>query len=165
MDDTFRDRNANQNASALLYACKQFRDESLSSFLPRFEQLLSRSLKSSAEDEHKIYDLHNALNQTTRTHLIGHSLPTSFREFVEKLSVVGSQIDGVGLVKTRSYISGQQGIFDDGTRGITGGKLLINNTRNNFLMPALVPNPASYQCSSTPPETVKDADGDTRMTG
>ncbi|KAI0994533.1 hypothetical protein K3495_g13648, partial [Podosphaera aphanis] len=36
MDDTFRDRNANQNASALLYACKQFRDESLSSFLPRF---------------------------------------------------------------------------------------------------------------------------------
>ncbi|KAI0990865.1 hypothetical protein K3495_g17322 [Podosphaera aphanis] len=32
-------------------------------------------------------------------------------------------------------------------------------------MPALVPNPASYQCSSTPPETVKDADGDTRMTG
>ena len=42
---------------------------------------------------------------------------------------------------------------------------MINNTRNNFLIPALVPNPASYHSPSTPPENVKDADDDTRMTG
>lgn len=36
MDDIFRDRNVDQNASALLHACKQFRDEALSSLLPRY---------------------------------------------------------------------------------------------------------------------------------
>ncbi|KAI0995842.1 hypothetical protein K3495_g12338 [Podosphaera aphanis] len=106
MDDTFRDRNAEQNASTLLHACKQFRDEVLFYFLPRFQQLLSRSIKSTSEDNHKIVDLYNELNQTTRNHLIGYDLSSSFLGFVEKLTVVGSQIEGAGLVKTRAYTLG-----------------------------------------------------------
>lgn len=43
IDDTFRDGNDEQTASLLFYACKQFRDESISSFLPRLQRLLARS--------------------------------------------------------------------------------------------------------------------------
>ncbi|KAI0997402.1 hypothetical protein K3495_g10783 [Podosphaera aphanis] len=164
MDDTFRDRNAEQNASTLLHACKQFRDEALCSFLPRFQQVLSRSIKSTSEDNHKIVDLYNALNQTTRNHLIGHDLPSSFLGFIEKLTVIGSQIEGVGLVKTRAYTLRQTGIFDDGTRGVAGGKLLGSNVRGNIQAPNF-----TYLSSSTPNTNeimeAEDADGDTRMTG
>lgn len=111
MDNTFRDRNADQNASALLHACKQFKDEALASFLPRFQQLLSRSVISSAEDKQKVYELENALNQTTRNHLFGHVMPDTYVGFIENLSIVGSQIEGVGLVKTKSYTLGQIGIL------------------------------------------------------
>ncbi|KAI0997768.1 hypothetical protein K3495_g10421 [Podosphaera aphanis] len=153
MDDTFRDRNAEQNASTLLLACKQFRDEALCSFLPRFQQLLSRSIKSTSEDNHKIVDLHNALNQTTRNHLIGHDLPSSFLGFIKKLTFVGSQIEGVKL-----------GIFDDGTRGVARGKLLGSNLRSNIQAPTFTP------LSSSIPNTdevmkAKDANCDTRLTG
>ncbi|KAI0997449.1 hypothetical protein K3495_g10736 [Podosphaera aphanis] len=164
MDDTFRDRNAEQNASTLLHACKQFRDEALCSFLPQFQQFFPRSIKSTSEDNHKIVDLYNALSQTTRNHLIGYDLPSSFLGFIEKLTVVGSQIEGVGLVKTRAYTLGRTGIFDDGTRGVAGGTLLGSNVRGNIQAPNFTP------LSSSTPNTneimeAKDADGDTRMTG
>lgn len=152
MDDTFRDRNAEQKSAALFYACRQFRDESLSSFLPRFQQLLSRSPMSLGEDVQKVYQLHNSLNQVTRNYLVGRAPPNVFRELVEFLSALGSQIEEVGLIKTKFYSIGQKGTFDDGTRGIAGGKLLGANVMTN---PHL----------STPHQNSKDAEGDTIMTG
>ncbi|KAI1001050.1 hypothetical protein K3495_g7146 [Podosphaera aphanis] len=164
MDDTFRDRNADQKPSALLHACRQFRDEALSSFLPRYQQLLSISVKATSGDIHKVTDLHHALNQTTRNHLIGHTLPRSFIEFIEKLSVIGLQIEGVGLVKTKLYALGPTVTFDDGTRGVAGGNLLRSTGRGNLSTPAFAPFPANY---SNPDVSVdiKDADGDVKMTG
>ncbi|KAI1003822.1 hypothetical protein K3495_g4387 [Podosphaera aphanis] len=158
MNDTFRDRNAEQNAAALFYACKQFRDESLSSFLPRFQQLLSCSPSAAGDEINKKYQLQNSLNKTTSNYLVGHKLPAVFRELVEFLSGIGSQIEGVGLMKTRNYSIGQIGLFDDGTRGIAGGKLLGAN-------PTSVP--ASYQPLSNVNmnDNDKDCDGDTKMTG
>lgn len=164
MDNTFRDRNSEQNASALLHACKQFKDEALSSFLPRFQQLLSRSVITSAEDRHKLYELENALNQTTRNHLIGHVIPDTYLGFIEKLSVIGSQIEAVGLIKTRTYELGQTGTFDDGTRGIAGGKLLGSSWRNSQSGVATTITPARHNSPSTILET-RDADGDIKMTG
>ncbi|KAI0996930.1 hypothetical protein K3495_g11254 [Podosphaera aphanis] len=164
MDDTFRDRNADQKTSALIHACRQFRDEALSSFLPRYQQLLSISVKATSEDIHKVTDLHNVLNQTTRNHLIGHTLPSSFIEFIEKLSVIGSQIEAVGLVKTKLYALGQTGTFDDGTRGVAGGNLLGSTGRGNLSSPAFAPFPANYSNSDVSVD-IKDADGDVKMTG
>ena len=119
MDETFQDRNEEQTAASLFYACKQFRDESLSSFLSRFQQLLVRSPSSSEEDKNKIYDLRNALNQTTRNHLIGRPRPGTFSEYLEFLYTVGSEIEEVGLMKTKVYRLNQVGIFDDNTRGLS----------------------------------------------
>ncbi|POS82923.1 hypothetical protein EPUL_004256 [Erysiphe pulchra] len=164
MDNTFRDRNADQNASALLHACKQFRDGALASFLPRFQQLLSRSVISAAEDKHKMYELENALNQTTRNHLVGHIMPDTYIGFIEKLLVVGSQIDGVGLVKTSSYALGQTGTFDDGTRGIAGGKLLGGSWKSNQSGAASTPT-LSCQTNQNAIVETRDADGDIKMTG
>lgn len=96
MDDTFRDRNAEQTAASLFYACKQFKDESLASFLPRFQLLLARSPSSSGEDQNKIYQLRNALNKTTLDYLVGRLKPNSYLEFIEYLSTVGAEIEEVG---------------------------------------------------------------------
>lgn len=155
MDETFRDRNEEKHAAALFYACKQFKDESLASFLPRFQQLLARSPSSSTENKNKIYQLYNSLNQTTRNYLVGRSAPNIFNELVEFLSGVGSQIEEVGLVRTRSYAIGQTGGFDDGTKGIAGGRLLGT-------APSL---PAYRPKFVAPNNNNKDADGDTKMTG
>lgn len=119
---------------------------------------------STAEDRHKIYELEGALNQTSKNHLIGRDLPSTFHGFIEKLSSIGSQIDAVGLVKTRSYELGQIGIFDDGTKGIAGGKLIGGSIKSSFSTQNFKSSPSSYSVSDTPTET-KDADGDTRMTG
>lgn len=154
MDDTFRDRNEEQTAAALFHSCRQFRDESLSSFLPRFQQLLARSPSSSGDEKNKTYQLWNSLNQVTRNHLIGRPLPSTFREFIEFLSATGSQIEEVGLVKTKRYLIGKVGIFDDGTRGVAGGRLLGAN---------VAPTPHSSPITNLSHE--KDADGDIRMTG
>lgn len=152
MDATFRDENAEQTAATLLHACRQFRDETLSSFLPRYQQLLVRSPSSLTTDKQKIHQLNNALNQTTQNYLIGQQIPDLFLDFVKYLSVIGSQIERVGLVKTRVYLLEQVGVFDDGTRGIAGGKLLGGKSSPpNYQMPAMVNN--------------KDTDGDTKMTG
>lgn len=53
MDNMFRNRNADKTASNLLYACRQFKDNSLSLFLPRFQTILTRSPISNMEDNHK----------------------------------------------------------------------------------------------------------------
>ncbi|KAI0995460.1 hypothetical protein K3495_g12719 [Podosphaera aphanis] len=156
MDDTFHDRNAEQNAAALYHACKQFKDESLSSFLPRFQQLLSCSPSATGDEINKRYQLQNALNKTTSNYLIGHRLPTSFRDIVEFLLGVGSQIEGVGSVRTREYSIGQIGTFDDGTRGIAGGKLLVAGSP---------PASASYRPPINLTKNDKDADVDAKMTG
>ncbi|KAI1004404.1 hypothetical protein K3495_g3806 [Podosphaera aphanis] len=158
MDDTFRDRNAEQNAADLFYACKQFRGESLSSFLPWFQRLLSCSPSAAGDEINNKYQLQNSLNKNTSNYLVGHKLPAVFRELVKFLSRIGSQIEGVGLVKTRNYLIGQIGLFDDGTRGIAGGKLLEAH-------PTSVP--ASYQPLSNVNMNGndKDGDGNTKMTG
>lgn len=153
MDDAFRDKNAEQSAAALLHACRQFKDEALSSFLPRFQQLLARSPSSTADDKQKLYQLINSLNQATQNYLIGRDHPDSFLGFIKYLSIVGSQIERVGLIKTKVYLAGQVGVFDDGTRGIAGGKLLGGN-------PSTLPPRPPLSSSSN-----KDSDGDTRMTG
>lgn len=67
MDFLYMDRNAAQTAANLLHACKQFRDESLSSFLHRFQQLLTRSPDSAKDDKGKTIYLKIALNQATKT--------------------------------------------------------------------------------------------------
>ncbi|KAI1000267.1 hypothetical protein K3495_g7931 [Podosphaera aphanis] len=125
--------------------------------------MLSRSAKSTAGDSHKIQDLHNALNQVSRNHLIDHALPNLYLEFKEKLSVVGSQIEAVGMVKTRAYAFGQLGVFDDGTSGISGGKLLGGGSKAFVLLLSFVLS-NNYQNPNVKFEP-KDADGDIRMTG
>lgn len=153
MDDAFRDKNAEQSAAALLHACKQFKDEALASYLPRFQQLLARSPTSSADDKQKLYQLTNSLNQITQDYLVGRDLPNRYLDLVKFLSFVGSQIERVGRVKTRVYSIGQIGTFDDGTKGIAGGKLLgAGNT--------VTPYRPSLSIDNS-----KDADGDTLMTG
>ena len=70
---------------------------------------------------------------------------------------MGSEIEEVGLVKTKVYRLNQVGIFDDNTRGLAGGKLLGSGTSTN-----LYRGPSNYtpQVSGN-----KDTDGDTIMTG
>ncbi|KAI0990974.1 hypothetical protein K3495_g17213 [Podosphaera aphanis] len=76
-----------------------------------------------------------------------------FNGFIEFLYTLGGQIEKVGLLKTRSYADGETGIFDDGTRGVAGGKLLGRHQgAPNFQAPPVVNNE-------------KDADGDIKMTG
>ena len=154
MDDTYRDRNEEQSAAALFHACRQFRDESLSSYLPRFQQLLTRSPSSTGDDKIKMYQLRNSLNKTTRNHMIGRSQPQTFRELVEYLSSLGSEIEEVGMTRTKEYLLGQAGYFDDGTRGIAGGKLLGGTLQGTPY------HPANRDVANN-----KDLDGDTRMTG
>ena len=154
MDDTFRDRNQEQTAAALLHACRQFKDESLSSFLPRFQQLLARSPSSTSGDKNKVYQLENSLNQATRNHLIGRELPKTFREFVEFLTITGSQIEAVGLVRTKIYTVGKIGLFDDGTKGVAGGRLL-----------GACIGPSHYNSPLAPDTSDRDHEGDSRMTG
>lgn len=153
MDDAYRDKNAEQTAAALLHACRQFRDEALSSFLPRYQHLLARSSASAGDEKQKLYQLANSLNQVTQNYLIGRNLPEEYIEFIKYLSVIGSQIERVGTLKTRIYLTGQTGYFDDGTRGIAGGKLLGGGSMMNQYRP------------TTGVSNNKDADGDTRMTG
>ncbi|KAI0991549.1 hypothetical protein K3495_g16638 [Podosphaera aphanis] len=76
-----------------------------------------------------------------------------FNGFIEFLYTLGGQIEKVGLLKTRSYADGETGIFDDGTRGVAGGKLLGRHQgAPTFQAPPVVHNE-------------KDADGDIKMTG
>lgn len=152
MDEVFRDRNADRTASTLLHACKQFRDERLSSFLPRFQKLLARSPSSSVEDVHKLHLIENAINQSTQNYLVGRSQPAMFKDLMEFLYTLGGQIEKAGVLKTRTYNDGETGIFDDGTRGIAGGKLLGRNQ-------------GSFTHQAPPVNNEKDADGDTKMTG
>lgn len=158
MDNMFRDQNAEQTAATLLHACKQFRDENLASFLPRFQQLLNRSPISNTEDKNKVFCLKNAINQTTKKHLIGRSLPSRFQDFMKYLSIIGCQIEEANFVKTKKYIIGQTGTFDDGTRGIAGGKLL----GGYYSIPQYRPSSNSVNNYDN---NDKDADGDTKMTG
>lgn len=154
MDNIYRDRNAEQTAANLLHACRQFRDESLSSFLPRFQQLLTRSPSSARDDKGKTIYLKNALNQATKTFMIGRTEPEGFQNLMKYLSIMGSQMDQVSHIKTRNYHSGQTGTFDDGTKGIAGGKLLGSATSSLLSRP-----------TTSAPENILDADGDTKMTG
>lgn len=154
MDDTYRDRNEEQSAAMLFHACRQFRDESLSSYLPRFQQLLTRSPSSTVDNKNKMYQLRNSLNKMTRNHMIGRSQQKTFRELVQDLSLLGSEIEDVGIERTKQYLLGQAGYFDDGTRGIAGGRLLGGSSQGTPYHP-----PANENINS------KDHDGDTRMTG
>ncbi|KAI0991971.1 hypothetical protein K3495_g16215 [Podosphaera aphanis] len=155
MDDTFRDRNAEQVAASLFYACRQFKDENLASFLPRFQLLLARSPSSSGEDQNKVYQLRNALNKTTLDYLVGRAKPNKFLDFIEYLSTVGAEIEEVGRFKTKAYSIGDIGVFDDGTRGIAGGKILSSTA----------PPISAYRPQQNPVTHQKDADGDVKMTG
>ncbi|KAI1006569.1 hypothetical protein K3495_g1652 [Podosphaera aphanis] len=153
MDEVCRGRNADRTASTLLHACRYFRDEHLSSFLPRFQKLLARSPSSTIEDVHKLHLIENAINQSSQNYLVGRSQSATFNGLIEFLCTLGGKIEKVGLLKTRSYADGETGIFDDGTRGVAGGKL-----------------PGRHQGASTyqaPPvvNNDKDADGDIKMTG
>lgn len=154
MDHIFRDRNAEQTAVDLLYACKQFRDESLSSFLPRFQQILARSPSSAKDDVSRSICLRNALNQATKTHMIGRTEPEQFPALIKYLSVMGSQMEQISHIKSKVYRIGQIGIFDDGTRGIAGGRLLGSS--------ATIP---SYHPYINPTSVNTDTEGDTKMTG
>lgn len=51
MDDKYRDRNEELKAIKVFLACKQFKDESLSYILSRFQQLLARNLNSSVDEK------------------------------------------------------------------------------------------------------------------
>lgn len=153
IDDAFRDRNEEQSAAALFHECRQFRDENLSSYLPRFQQLLTRSPSSTGDDKNKMYQLRNSLNKTARNHMISCSQLKTFCELVEYLSLLGSEIEEVGTTRTMEYLLGQSGYFDDGTRGITWGKLLGGTPQENFYHPTVKDN-----------INIKDQDGDTRMT-
>ncbi|KAI0992181.1 hypothetical protein K3495_g16005, partial [Podosphaera aphanis] len=95
MDEVYRDRNADRTASTLLHACRQFRDERLSSFLPRFQKLLARSPSSTVEDVHKLHLIENAINQSTQNYLVGRSQPAMFNGFIEFLYTLGGQIEKV----------------------------------------------------------------------
>lgn len=154
MDDAFCDRNKEQSPPALFHACQQFRDENLSSYLPQFQQLLTQNPSSTGDNKNKMYQLRNSLNKTTRNHMIGRSQPKTFCEFIEYLSLLGSEIEEVGTTRTKEYLLGQSGYFDNGTRGIAGGKLLGGTTQGNLYHPTVKDNINS-----------KDQDGDTRMTG
>lgn len=154
MDELYKDRNAKQTAANLLHSCKQFKDESLSSFLPRFQKLLTRSPSSARDDKGKTIYLKNALNQATKTFMVGRIEPDGFNDLIKYLSKMGSQMEEVAHLKTRIYHNGQIGTFDDGTRGIAGGKLLGRNSSFSPLHPAL-----------NIPDNIIDSDGDTKMTG
>ncbi|KAI1001395.1 hypothetical protein K3495_g6805 [Podosphaera aphanis] len=92
-DDTFRDRNSEKVVASLIYACRQFKDESLASFLPRFQLLLARSPSSSGEDQNKFYQLRDTLNKSTLDYLVGRKKPNKFLDFFEYLSAVGAEIE------------------------------------------------------------------------
>lgn len=153
MDNLYRDQNAEQTAALLLYSCKQFKDECLTSFLPRFQQMLTRSPSSASDDKSKSICLRNALNQMTKKYLIGRIQPETYNDLVKFLSIIGSQMTEIGSIRTKKYVTGQIGTFDDGTRGFTGGKLLAGN----FTVPP-------SQTFNIKKDDI-DADGDTRMTG
>lgn len=157
VDETHRYRNEEQIAASLFFACKQFKDESLSSFLPRLQQLLVKSPSSSQEDKNRIYDLRNALNQTTRNYLIGRPRTGTFSEFLDLLYTVGFEIEEVCLVKTKIYRLNQVGIFDDNTGGVAGGKLLGSATSANAYRG---PPNSALQISGN-----KETDGDIIMIG
>ncbi|POS84283.1 hypothetical protein EPUL_003669 [Erysiphe pulchra] len=63
MDSIFRNRNADRTASNLLHACRQFRDGSLSSFLPRFQTLLARSPMSNIEDRSRVQERNSRVRE------------------------------------------------------------------------------------------------------
>ena len=56
--------------------------------------------------------------------MIGSLCPRTLRELIDYLSILGSEIDEVGMEIIMDYLLGQIGYFDDGTQGVTGGKLL-----------------------------------------
>lgn len=105
MDDTTEGPfgNEEQTASLRFNACKQFKDESISSFLPRFQRLLARSPSSSGDDTHPMYQLGNSLNRITKNYLVGRVQPNLFHKLLEFSYITGAQIEEIGLIKTKSY--------------------------------------------------------------
>lgn len=124
MDNTYRNRNEEQLAAALLHACQQFRDENLLSYLPRFQQLLSQNPSSKGNEKCKIYQLQNSLSKMARNYMIGSLRPRTLQELIDYLSILGTEINKVGMEITRESLPGQTGYSENVTQGVAGGKLL-----------------------------------------
>ena len=99
----------------------------------------------------------------TRYHLIGQSLPRKFSEFIELLSVIGSQIERLGFYDIRSYLFGQTGTFVDGTGGVAGGKLLGGILNGDLSTPTFT-STSMILPNSNMAFKAKSAGGDIQMT-
>ena len=100
---TLQYRNAEQTAADLQHACKQFRDEILSSFLPWPQQMLARSPNSAKYVVSRSIFPRNDMSQTANTHMIGQTELEQSPAHIKYLSVMGSQMEHISHIKSKIY--------------------------------------------------------------
>lgn len=95
LDRTYKDHAAQSRAAAELGRLRQRDTATLSSFLPKFERVLSEAGGSEWADNAKITFLKNALNPQLRRSLATTKLPTDYGAWLADVQEIAAQIESL----------------------------------------------------------------------
>jgi hypothetical protein len=93
LDRTYQDSNIQSRAAATLRTMRQREDQTLASFLPRFEQALAEAGGAEWPDNAKIVFLENAINRQLQESLVTAVLPDDYQGWLTRLQEIAGRLE------------------------------------------------------------------------
>lgn len=93
LDRTYKDSNIQSRAATSLRTLRQHEDQSLATFLPRFEQALAEAGGGDWPDSAKIVFLENALSSQLQRCLVTAHLPTVYQEWLSRVQEIAGKLE------------------------------------------------------------------------
>ncbi|KJZ69492.1 hypothetical protein HIM_11109 [Hirsutella minnesotensis 3608] len=93
LDRTYQDSNIQSRAAATLRTMRQREDQTLASFLPRFEQALAEAGGADWPDNAKIVFLENAINKRLQESLVTAVLPEDYQGWLTRLQEIAGRLE------------------------------------------------------------------------
>jgi hypothetical protein len=97
LDRTYQDSNIQSRAATSLRTLRQREEQSLASFLPRFEQALAEAGGADWPDSAKIVFLENGLNSRLQRSLITALLPTDYQGWLARVQEIAGKLERIEL--------------------------------------------------------------------
>ncbi|KJZ70649.1 hypothetical protein HIM_09969 [Hirsutella minnesotensis 3608] len=93
LDRTYQDSNIQSRAAATLRTMRQRDDQTLASFLPRFEQALAEAGGAEWPDNAKIVFLENAISKRLQESLVTAVLPEDYQGWLARLQEIAGRLE------------------------------------------------------------------------
>ena len=102
LDQCYADTNEQSRSANTLRTLRQHDDQSLASFLPRFEKILAQAGGAAWPDSAKITFLDGALSQRLRSNLVAAVLPDEYHGWVSRVQEIAGRLEGLDKAQRSS---------------------------------------------------------------